>query len=205
MQKKLLFLFITVCLCAGLTACGSSADEEEVYLIELTEDVKEELSEERMLFDLEERNIRIGSYYGPLTEDMIGSWTFGEYELSGNECYRTAEIILANTDTLTLCVTADYIYEYDGSEWTITNLTSDVEVIDQNIAGRYTGALITSDGREYALIEFYFDELDEDGSFSGRVGVMPYSGGVMELKEISCIIYDNIMVIDTSEWLSYYV
>ena len=204
MKKNIMFLFVTACLCVGLTACGSFVNETEVYSMELTEEIKEELSEERMLSDLAEREIRIGSYYGPLTEDMIGSWTFDEYELSGNECYRTAEIILANTDTLTLCVTAGFTYEYDGSEWTVANLTSDVEITGQNIAGRYTGALVTSDGREYAFIEFYFDELNEDGSLSGLVGVMPYSADVIEFKEISCTFRDDILVIDTSEWLSYY-
>ena len=154
----------------------NSYEFSEDYTMELTDESREALSDERMMGDLYEKAIYTGGNDLYLTADMVESYTFEDYAFSGAVCYRDVDIVLKGTDIYTTHVTANYSYQYNGSDWELSYVSADFYAVDQNIAGNYSGIVYDSsddDAESYATVYYSFIEVNDDGSVSGAVKWVP--------------------------------
>lgn len=150
----------------------------EDYTVELNDEAMEDLSDEMLLAYLMEQ----GSYSGRgelnLTEDMIESYTFEDYVVTtvmGRGCRKHAEITLKENEIFTLVISATYQYKYNDSDskWSLSYVTANVNAVDQNIAGDYSGTVYNISGEPYATVYYSFLEVNDDGSLSGTVKWVP--------------------------------
>lgn len=159
---------------------GSNWSFSEDYTIELSDETKEALSDERMLADLRERALYLGGRSVELTEDMIASYTFEEYKFphedypsSDMACVRRAEILLRGSDIYTVSLIASYSYLYNESNWSCFYVMTRLLATDQNIAGNYSGIVYNASGEPYAAVYYSFTEVNDDGTLSGAVKWVP--------------------------------
>lgn len=148
------------------------------YTVELDNEAMEDLSDETLMAYLIEKGTNLGRGGLNLTEDMIESYTFGDYVASttlGRGCYRNAEFILKETEIFSMAVSAHYEYHYNDSDskWSLAYVTAHIKATDQDIAGDYSGAVYNISGEPYADVYYSFTEVNDDGSLSGTVKWVP--------------------------------
>lgn len=145
----------------------------EDYTTELTAETLEALSDERMLADLAEKSIYVRTGDINVTDDLIDSYTFGDYSFSGNTCYRDVEITLKGSDIYTINVSASYTYKYTDSGWELSYVSPSLHAVEQNIAGNYSGTVHYSSGTAYATVYYSILEVNDDGTLSGALKWVP--------------------------------
>ena len=146
----------------------------EEYTTELSAETLEQLSDEQMLADYMSAERRIGNFDITLTEDLIESCTFEDYNFSGNWCSRTAEISLKDTSFFDITLTVDFSYNYDETSWELYTIYTTVNAEMQDFSGNYAGEVYDSSDEKIATIYYSFLDVDtENGSFSGVVKWVP--------------------------------
>lgn len=146
----------------------------EEFTTELSAETLEQLSDEQMLADYISTERRIGAFDVVLTEDLIESCSFEDYNFSGDWCSRTAEISLKDTSFLDITLAVDFSYIYDGSSWELNSVYTEAASEIQDFSGNYAGEVYDSNDERIAVIYYSFLDIDaENETVSGVVKWVP--------------------------------